>query len=63
VEAARHDCRDVADNKYLELAIASDAAAIVTGDQDLLILNPWRGIRVLPPVDYLSLAPAPDPGR
>jgi uncharacterized protein len=50
------ECRDAADNKYLELAVASGAAAIVTGDRDLSVLDPWCGIRILRPADYLSLA-------
>jgi putative PIN family toxin of toxin-antitoxin system len=50
------DCRDATDNKYLELALASSAVAIISGDQDLLVLNPWRGVRILRPADYLSLA-------
>jgi uncharacterized protein len=29
--------------------VAGECAAIVTGDQDLLILDPFRGIRVLAP--------------
>ncbi|PZW37638.1 putative PIN family toxin of toxin-antitoxin system, partial [Humitalea rosea] len=47
------DCRDVKDNKYLELALAADAAAIVSSDQDLLVLNGWRGVAILSPADYL----------
>jgi putative PIN family toxin of toxin-antitoxin system len=50
------DCRDVADNKYLELALASGATVIVSGDQELLVLDPWRGIRILRPADYLNHA-------
>lgn len=47
------DCRDAKDNKYLELALASAATRIVASDNDLLVLDPWRGIRVLRPADYL----------
>ena len=50
------DCRDVKDNKYLELALASGAGAIVTGDADLLVLHPWRGTRILRPAAYLAEA-------
>jgi uncharacterized protein len=32
-------CRDPDDNKFLELAIDSDAQFLITGDQDLLILK------------------------
>ena len=46
-------CRDPKDNKFLELAIASNAAAIITGDQDLLTLNPYRNTRVVTISDFL----------
>jgi putative PIN family toxin of toxin-antitoxin system len=48
------DCRDVADNMYLELAWAAEAAAIVSGDQDLLVPHPWRGIAILRPAVYVT---------
>lgn len=50
------ECRDSADDKYLELALASGAAKIVTGDKDLLVLDPWRGVRILRPAAYLAAA-------
>ncbi|MDO9713834.1 putative toxin-antitoxin system toxin component, PIN family [Paracraurococcus lichenis] len=48
------DCRDAKDDKYLELALAAGAEVIVSGDADLLVLHPWRGVRVLRPADYLA---------
>lgn len=48
------DCRDAKDNKYLELALAAGAATIVSGDADLLVLAPWRGVRILKPAAYLA---------
>ena len=42
-------CRDAKDNKFLELAVNGDAKFIITGDQDLLILNPFRGINIITP--------------
>ncbi len=50
------DCRDAKDKKYLELALASGAWAIVSGDADLLVLHPWRGVRILRPAEYLAEA-------
>jgi putative PIN family toxin of toxin-antitoxin system len=50
------DCRDAKDDKYLELALASGAWAIVSGDDDLLVLHPWRGVRILRPAAYLAEA-------
>jgi len=43
------DCRDKKDNKFLELAIDGKADLIVSGDEDLLVLHPWRNIRILSP--------------
>ncbi|MGH9203427.1 MAG: putative toxin-antitoxin system toxin component, PIN family [Vicinamibacterales bacterium] len=42
-------CRDRDDDVVLATALAGECAAIITGDQDLLILDPFRGIRVLAP--------------
>jgi uncharacterized protein len=50
------DCRDPKDNKYLELALAAGAETIVSSDDDLLVLHPWRGVRILLPADYLAAA-------
>jgi putative PIN family toxin of toxin-antitoxin system len=50
------DCRDPKDDMYLELALASDADTLVSSDQDLLVLHPWRGVRILRPADYLAEA-------
>jgi uncharacterized protein len=52
------DCRDPKDDKYLELALAAGAETIVSSDDDLLVLHPWRGVRILRPADYLSLTQA-----
>ena len=41
------DCLDPKDNKFLELAFESNASCIITGDKDLLILHPFRGIPIL----------------
>ena len=49
------DCRDPKDDKYLELALEAGAEIIVSSDADLLVLNPWRGVRILRPADYLAL--------
>lgn len=49
-------CRDPADDKYLELALACGAGTIVSSDRDLLVLHPWRGVRILRPAEYLNQA-------
>jgi putative PIN family toxin of toxin-antitoxin system len=42
-------CRDPTDDKFLELAINGHADVVVTGDLDLLVLNPFRGIPIITP--------------
>jgi len=49
------DCRDPRDNKFLELAVSGRATHIVTGDSDLLVLHPFRGIIVVSPSAFLTL--------
>ncbi len=51
---AVHDCRDTQDNQILEVAVNGQAQVIVTGDKDLLVLNPFRDIPILKPADYLK---------
>ena len=36
------------------IALAARAGVIVSGDDDLLVLHPWRGVRILRPADYLA---------
>lgn len=47
-------CRDPSDDKFLEAAVAGRAEAIVTGDADLLALDPYRGIRIMSPAEFLG---------
>ena len=47
-------CRDPRDDKILEVAVNGGADLIVTGDADLLVLNPFQGIPIIAPADYLS---------
>jgi putative PIN family toxin of toxin-antitoxin system len=47
-------CRDSKDDKFLELGVSGLASHIVTGDADLLVLDPFRGIRIVPPQELLK---------
>jgi putative PIN family toxin of toxin-antitoxin system len=47
-------CRDPKDNMVLELAVSGEADVIVTGDTDLLVLNPFRNVLILNPRDFLT---------
>lgn len=47
-------CRDPRDNKFLEAALHGRANAIVTGDLDLLALDPFHGVRILTSAQFLK---------
>lgn len=48
-------CRDPRDDKFLELALSGEADLILTGDQDLLALDPFRGIPVITAGEYVHV--------
>lgn len=56
------ECRDPKDDKILELALNGEAQYIITGgleeicfaDRDLLVLNPFRNVRVITVEDFLK---------
>ncbi len=47
-------CRDEKDNKFLELAINGKADFIITGDNDLLVLNPFENIAIIKPDVFIN---------
>jgi putative PIN family toxin of toxin-antitoxin system len=47
-------CRDPKDDKFLELAVNGNASYLVTGDKDLLVLNPFRDISIITPAQFLN---------
>lgn len=49
------ECRDPKDNKFLELAVSGNAACLVSGDADLLMLHPFRRIPIVTSQDFLDL--------
>jgi putative PIN family toxin of toxin-antitoxin system len=48
------ECRDPKDDKFLELAVSGNATHLVTGDMDLLVLHPFRGIAIINPSQFLQ---------
>jgi uncharacterized protein len=46
-------CRDPRDDKFLEVAADGEADAILTRNAGLLALDPFRGIAILTPADWL----------
>lgn len=49
-------CRDPKDDKFLSLAVNGEASTIITGDQDLLALDPFRNVKILTPAAYLEVS-------
>lgn len=47
-------CRDPRDDMFLDVALAGDAHAIITGDTDLLELHPFHGVPIVTPSAFLS---------
>lgn len=48
------DCLDPKDNKFLELAVASDARILVSGDDHLRTIHPYQGIAIVSPAEWLQ---------
>jgi len=46
-------CRDAKDDKFLEVAVSGGASFIITGDDDLLVLHPFRNIAIVTPTEFL----------
>ena len=53
VQSEVTDCRDPDDNKFLSLALDGNASFLITGDKDLKVLHPWRGIAILSAGDFV----------
>lgn len=48
-------CRDPRDDKFLEVAVYGKADVILTGDADLLALDPFQHVRIVTPLALLAL--------
>lgn len=47
--------RDPKDDKFIALAVESKATYLVSEDKDLLVLDPYRGIRILNALDFIQV--------
>jgi putative PIN family toxin of toxin-antitoxin system len=47
-------CRDPKDDKFLDAALAAQTDCIVSGDADLLVLNPFEEIPILRPAQFFA---------
>lgn len=48
-------CRDPGDDHLLELARVAKANYLVTGDRDLLVLDPFQDTRIVSPAMFLAV--------
>lgn len=48
------DCRDSKDNMILEEAVYGNAQYIITGDDDLLVLNPYKWIKIVSLREFIT---------
>lgn len=53
-EAVVPPCRDPRDTQFLALVLAAEADVLVSSDEDLLVLHPWRGIPIMTPAEFLA---------
>jgi predicted nucleic acid-binding protein len=53
-------CRDPKDDPILACAVEGRASHLVTGDDDLLELDTYEGIRIVSPADFLKLVEEPE---
>lgn len=53
VHSSVTDCSDPKDNKFLALALDAGAEQIISGDSDLLELNPYQGVKILTSSEFL----------
>jgi uncharacterized protein len=58
VSLSKAVCRDADDDRVLGAAVAAEADAVVTGDQDLLVLRRFKTIAILNPRDCLEMLAA-----
>lgn len=60
VNLSVNDCRDPKDNKFLALALEHSSDFIVSGDNDLLVLNPYKNIPIITPNHFIFSIPQQD---
>ena len=49
------DCLDPKDNKFLDCALVSGAGLILSSDRHLRRMDPYQGIRIVSPQEFLLL--------
>ncbi len=54
-------CRDPDDNHVIEIALAGNADFVVSGDDDLLVLERFENVRFVPVREFLSILEQSNP--
>ena len=49
------DCRDPKDDKFLDVALAGEVDYLISGDLDLVSMNPYRSIPIIAPAEFLAM--------
>ena len=49
------DCRDPKDDKFLDVALSGNTDYLVSGDLDLLSMNPYQSIPIITPAEFLAM--------
>jgi uncharacterized protein len=61
ITGSLHICRDPNDDMILECAVIAGAQMIISGDKDLLVLDGYRGIRIVAPNEAIDTLSAQGP--
>jgi uncharacterized protein len=48
-----HACRDLKDNRLLEVAVNGSTQMLITGDRDLLSMNAFQDVSIITPLKYI----------
>jgi putative PIN family toxin of toxin-antitoxin system len=54
MDAVLPACRGPKDNQFLALVLVAEADALVSSDDDLQALHPWRGIPIVAPAEFVD---------
>jgi len=50
-----NDCSDKKDNFLLELAVSAQGNYLITGDNDLLVLNPYKNVSIITASEFENI--------
>ncbi len=50
---AKMGCRDPDDDRFLETALMGEVDYLISGDEDLVVMSPFRGIPIKRPAEFV----------